>query len=199
MHGCRSRLSETWAPHDPFAAPTCQKVLSVPVFSHDRSTNCCCDKGYPCGHRFSKYSLETDLLPSIPVKRHFRQTDLESVSNWMANRFGTHCCQSSTGKTTFSVQQLLPAPGPQRPPHSIRQAAKGVLSRELKHYWRKRRNSSTKAKLKGAPRVQDCCLALGVCTAVLGRPTHQRHRHPPQAVWLAGSLLHALPVFVDPC
>ena len=53
-------------PCDPFAAPTCQKALSAPVPSHDRSTNCCCGKGYLCGLLFSENSLK--MICCLPYR-----------------------------------------------------------------------------------------------------------------------------------
>lgn len=53
-------------PHDPFAAPTCQKALSVPAPVRDCSTNCCCSKGYLCSCLFSKNSLK--MTCSLPYR-----------------------------------------------------------------------------------------------------------------------------------
>lgn len=56
----------TVGPCDPFATPTCQKALSAPAPSRDRSTNCCCGKGYLCGRLFSKNSLK--VICSLPYR-----------------------------------------------------------------------------------------------------------------------------------
>lgn len=70
----------------------------------------------------------------MPVKPHFQQTDLESLSNRMVNLLGPHCCQPCTGKTTLSVWQLPPAPGQgQRPPHSKGGALEKAQTEKLEH------------------------------------------------------------------
>lgn len=83
-------------PHDPFAAPTCQKALSAPVPSHDRSTNCCCGKGYLWAACF----LKTAWRRSAPF--HTGQTTFST--NWPWIRFKLN------GK--YAWRTLLPAQRP---------------------------------------------------------------------------------------